>query len=638
MPSPTRAHRSHRKPAGHNAKADLWSLGITAIELAEKQPPNSWMSPLHAVFMIPRIPPPTLKQPERWSAALTAFVAVCLTKDSRERVCRGEAPPDTHPGPAESVAQSAPTRDSHACARAPPRVLTGRQPSADELMSHEFIVEGRNAQRAGALRQLVEGSLGPLQHWRHRQERAAVQRQQANDTVDWNAIFEGEEGEGGAGAAAAAAGGAGGASAGTQEASGTMVMHSGSTPRKERGGGGGGGGGDGGAGGERPDGDERGGMQRAPSAKALPEGWPPNRPPPPGMADDAQSGGQGGTLKRNNTIAIDAAAGAQSEPEVPAFMRAMVPVPPATPPTPSATPSATPPPPPPSTTPPPPGSASSSRRDHDPPAGSAAKQNVPALAPSEALPPPVLSPSASASASTLPPAAAPSTAAANGKGGGGAGCSGSSSDGNGNGAAAAASSTLDAAAVAALQGELPPVDETAPATEEGGAGGGGGLGGGGGGGLGTPLPRSTSHHWGRADKHDFSALSVAEIDEQLVMADANLERDLMKLHRAPRSAGLASRPPLPPLQRGSNTRSLDSPAEPPSPDVPDVRLGLPLTRACVPPPLAPCAEQGAPSASSARCSWSANGRCRSSSTFASRSSRSKPRRARLATRCRRDDG
>ena len=47
---------------GHTGKTDVWSLGITAIELAEGRPPNAEMHPMRAIFLIPTRPPPTLRK------------------------------------------------------------------------------------------------------------------------------------------------------------------------------------------------------------------------------------------------------------------------------------------------------------------------------------------------------------------------------------------------------------------------------------------------------------------------------------------------------------------------------------------------------------------------------------------------
>jgi serine/threonine protein kinase len=70
---------------GYNNRADIWSLGITCIEMAEGKPPYSNVHPMRAIFMIPSRPPPTLTEPAKWSASFNEFVTVCLTKDPKAR-------------------------------------------------------------------------------------------------------------------------------------------------------------------------------------------------------------------------------------------------------------------------------------------------------------------------------------------------------------------------------------------------------------------------------------------------------------------------------------------------------------------------------------------------------------------------
>jgi misshapen/NIK-related kinase len=71
--------------ASYDHRADMWSLGITCIELADGEPPLCSMHPMRALFLIPRNPPPRLKQPRKWSRKLLHFLDLCLIKDYTRR-------------------------------------------------------------------------------------------------------------------------------------------------------------------------------------------------------------------------------------------------------------------------------------------------------------------------------------------------------------------------------------------------------------------------------------------------------------------------------------------------------------------------------------------------------------------------
>jgi len=69
----------------YDEKCDIWSLGITIIEMAEGFPPNHMMHPFRALFMIPKKDPPTFANPFNWSPDMVDFVALCLKKEPSER-------------------------------------------------------------------------------------------------------------------------------------------------------------------------------------------------------------------------------------------------------------------------------------------------------------------------------------------------------------------------------------------------------------------------------------------------------------------------------------------------------------------------------------------------------------------------
>nr|DBA29855.1 TPA: hypothetical protein GDO54_005910 [Pyxicephalus adspersus] len=70
--------------ATYDYRSDIWSLGITAIEMAEGAPPLCDMHPMRALFLIPRNPPPKLKS-KKWSKKFIEFIDTCLIKNYMNR-------------------------------------------------------------------------------------------------------------------------------------------------------------------------------------------------------------------------------------------------------------------------------------------------------------------------------------------------------------------------------------------------------------------------------------------------------------------------------------------------------------------------------------------------------------------------
>lgn len=98
------------KQSAYDSKADIWSLGITAIELAKGEPPYSELHPMKVLFLIPKNNPPMLEG--NYTKPLKEFIEACLNKEPSFR------------------------------------------PTAKELLKHRFIV--RHAKKTSYLIELID--------------------------------------------------------------------------------------------------------------------------------------------------------------------------------------------------------------------------------------------------------------------------------------------------------------------------------------------------------------------------------------------------------------------------------------------------------------------------------------------------
>lgn len=76
---------AEQRDGDYDIKADIWSLGITCIEMAECLPPMFDLHPMRVLFMIPKSNPPILKDREKWSSDFHEFLSQCLVKNPKAR-------------------------------------------------------------------------------------------------------------------------------------------------------------------------------------------------------------------------------------------------------------------------------------------------------------------------------------------------------------------------------------------------------------------------------------------------------------------------------------------------------------------------------------------------------------------------
>ena len=133
---------------GTRPNADIWSLGITMIEMAQGEPPLSNVHPMRAIFMIPNKPPPTFapvpEGEEDLSDDCKDFLSKCLVKDPKARS------------------------------------------TAADLLSHPFVTSAvqefeTNNGRSALIATLVDTSMEAIQEWRERDEEEESEEEGEDD-------------------------------------------------------------------------------------------------------------------------------------------------------------------------------------------------------------------------------------------------------------------------------------------------------------------------------------------------------------------------------------------------------------------------------------------------------------------------
>ncbi|CAG8283383.1 unnamed protein product [Penicillium salamii] len=175
------------KQSGYDYKADIWSLGITAIELACGDPPYADIHPMKVLFLIPKNPPPVLNGD--FSKPFKQFVELCLRRDPKERPTAKELL--EHPFVKRAKRT---TYLTELIERAERWQITHQGQDDDDYEGYDLepeqTVQDRSQEKEdlwdfGTVRPVGKGQAPPLHHMKSNEPKARV-----NETEEWDLCDE----------------------------------------------------------------------------------------------------------------------------------------------------------------------------------------------------------------------------------------------------------------------------------------------------------------------------------------------------------------------------------------------------------------------------------------------------------------